>query len=92
MVVFIAIISVILFIFYFRDLKKNPITTKKMVIIAMMSGLSFMLSLIQFIKYTHGGGITLFSMLPIMILSLLYGRTAGITGGLIWGFLSLLVT
>ena len=40
MVVFIAIKSVILFIFYFRDLKKNPITTKKMVIIAMMSGLS----------------------------------------------------
>lgn len=90
MVVFIAIISVILFIFYFRDLKKNPITTKKMVIIAMMSGLSFMLSLIQFIKYPQGGGITLFSMLPIMILSILYGRTAGITGGLIWGFLSLL--
>ena len=90
MVVFIAIISVILFIFYFRDLKKNPITTKKMVIIAMMSGLSFMLSLIQFIKYPQGGGITLFSMLPIMILSILYGRTAGITGGLILGFLSLL--
>lgn len=61
-----------------------------MVIIAMMSGLSFMLSLIQFIKYPQGGGITLFSMLPIMILSILYGRTAGITGGLIWGFLSLL--
>ena len=31
MVVFIAIISVILFIFYFRDLKKNPITTKKII-------------------------------------------------------------
>ena len=90
MIIFIAIISAILFAFYFRDLKRNPITTKKMVVIAMMSGLSFMLSLIQFVKYPQGGGITLFSMLPIMILSLLYGRTAGITGGLIWGFLSLL--
>ena len=74
MVIFIAIISAILFAFYFRDLKRNPITTKKMVVIAMMSGLSFMLSLIQFVKYPQGGGITLFSMLPIMILSLLYGR------------------
>ena len=44
MVIFIAIISAILFAFYFRDLKRNPITTKKMVVIAMMSGLSFMLS------------------------------------------------
>lgn len=90
MVIFIAIISVIIFILYFRDLKRNPITTKKMVVIAMMSGLSFMLSLIQFVKYPQGGGITLFSMLPIMILSLLCGRTEGMTGGLIWGFLSLL--
>ena len=46
--------------------------------------------MIQFVKYPQGGGITLFSMLPIMVLSLLYGRTAGITGGLIWGVLSLL--
>ena len=60
------------------------------VFIAIISVILFMLSLIQFIKYPQGGGITLFSMLPIMILSILYGRTAGITGGLIWGFLSLL--
>lgn len=90
MVIFIGVISVMIFMLYFRDLKRNPINTKEMVVIAMMSGLAFMLSLIQFVKYPQGGGITLFSMLPIMVLSLLYGRTAGITGGLIWGVLSLL--
>ncbi|WP_370830460.1 energy-coupled thiamine transporter ThiT [Clostridium sp.] len=90
MVIFIGAISVIIFALYFRDLKRNPLTTKKMIVIAMMSGLSFMLGLIQFVKYPQGGGITLFSMLPIMVLSLLYGRTAGVTGGLIWGLLSLL--
>ena len=58
MVIFIGIISVIIFALYFRDLKRNPITTKKMIIIAMMSGLSFMLGLIQFVKYHQGGGIT----------------------------------
>ena len=51
MVIFIGVISVIIFALYFRDLKKNPITTKKMIVIAMMSGLSFMLGLIQFVKY-----------------------------------------
>lgn len=90
MVIFCGIISIIIFLVYFRDLKRNPITTKQMVIIAMLSGLAFMLSLIKFIRYPQGGGITLFYMIPIMMLSLIYGKTAGVTGGLILGFLILL--
>lgn len=90
MVILSGVISVLIFILYFMDLKKNPITTKQMVVISMMSSISFVLSLIRFIRYPQGGGITLFYMIPIMILSLLYGRTAGVTGGLILGFLFLI--
>lgn len=90
MIILIGVISIVIFLVYFRALKKNPITTKKMVVIAMMSGLAFMLHLIKFISYPQGGGITLFYMIPIMMLSLIYGTTAGVTGGLILGFLILL--
>lgn len=90
MVTIIGIASAIVFILYFIDLKKNPINTKQMVVIAMLSAVAFILSLIQFIKYPQDGGITLCSMMPVMILSLLYGRTAGLTGGIVFGLLSLL--
>ena len=43
-----------------------------------------------FISYPQGGGISLFSMLPIMLLSIFYGPTTGVTGGLIFGLLKLL--
>ncbi len=90
MTIIIGIAAVITFILYFLDLKKNPINTKQMVIIAMVSAISFILSLIQFIKYPQDGGISLCSMMPVMVLSLLYGRTAGLTGGIIFGLLSML--
>ena len=90
MTIIIGIASVIAFILYFLDLKKHPINTKQMIIIAMVSSISFILSLIQFIKYPQDGGISLCSMMPVMVLSLLYGRTAGLTGGIIFGLLSML--
>lgn len=90
MIVIIGIISAVLFALYFWDLKKNPVTTRQMVVISMMSGLAFMLNLIRFVRYPQGGGITLFYMVPIMVLSIVYGRTAGITGGLVLGFLIIL--
>lgn len=75
---------------YFMNLNKEKITTKMIVIIGMISALSFVLYLIQFIRYPQGGGISLFSMLPVMLLAILYGRTAGLTAGMIFGLLKLL--
>lgn len=90
MVTFIAIISMLIFLIYFIELKKSPITTKKMVLISIMSGLAFILNLIKFIRYPQGGGITLFYMTPIMMISIIYGKTAGVTGGLVLGILMLM--
>lgn len=90
MITLVGIVSIILFILYFIDLKKNRLSTKSMIITAMCSAISFILYQITFIKYPQGGGITLFSMLPIMLLSMVCGRTAGVTGGLIFGLLKLL--
>ena len=90
MITIIGIASTIILILYLIDLKKNPISTKQMVVIAMLSAIAFILSLIEFIRYPQDGGISLCSMMPVMLLSLLYGRTAGLTGGIIFGLLSLL--
>lgn len=75
---------------YAKDINKKKFATKEIVMIAMFSAISFILYMIQFIRYPQGGGITLFSMLPTMLLAILYGREAGLTGGLIFGLLKLL--
>ncbi|AYF53497.1 energy-coupled thiamine transporter ThiT [Clostridium botulinum] len=83
-------ISVLLLCCYVLKLKKEKFTTKKIVIISMFSGLAFILHMIPFVKYPQGGGITLFSMLPTMLLAILYGNAAGLTGGAIFGLLKLI--
>ena len=79
--ILIILISIGLFWIYIKDINKAKFTTKEIVVIAMFSAISFILYMIQFIKYPQGGGITLFSMLPTMLLAILYGRCAGVTGG-----------
>lgn len=86
----IALFTVCMFILYGISLKKNPLSTKRLVAIGMYSAIAFLLYLIHFISYPQGGGITLFSMLPIMLLSIFYGPTTGVTGGLVFGLLKLL--
>ena len=82
--------SIGFFIYYLKGLKNTKFTTKTVVMIGMFSAISFILYMIHFIRYPQDGGITLFSMLPTMLLAILYGRGAGLTGGLIFGLLKLL--
>ncbi|GAA0710962.1 energy-coupled thiamine transporter ThiT [Paraclostridium ghonii] len=86
----IILASIGFFIYYLKCVKDIKFTTKTVVIIGMFSAISYMLSMIQFIKYPQGGEISLFSMLPTMLLSVLFGNTVGITGGLVYGVLKLL--
>lgn len=83
-------ISIIIFILYLLDLKRIKFTTKHIVTIAMVSSIAFILSMIKIIQYPQGGSITLFSTAPIMLVSILYGRTVGVTSGLIYALISLL--
>lgn len=86
----IIVLSIVFFIYYIKGLKNTKFTTKTVVIIGMFSAISYILNMIEFIKYPQGGGISLFSMLPTMLLSILYGNPVGITGGLVYGILKLL--
>lgn len=86
----IGAISILLLVLYFMDLRKHKITTKEITMIGMSVAISYVLYMIPLVKYPQGGGLTFFSMLPIMLLSLVYGRTVGVTGGLIFGLLKIL--
>lgn len=90
MIILTGIVSIIIFVLYIMDVNKNKFTTKTMVITAMMSAIAYVLYMVPLIKYPQGGGITLMSMLPIMLLSILCGRTAGLTGGILFGLCKLL--
>ena len=81
--------SIAFFLYYLKGLKNTKINAKIIVTIGMFSAISYILSMIEFIKYPQGGGISLFSMLPTMLLSVLCGNTIGITGGLVSGLLKL---
>ncbi len=85
-----TIITSLLMIGYLWVVREEKFTTKKIVIIGMFSAMSFVLYLIQFIKYPQGGGISLFSMLPTLVLAVLYGYRLGLTAGLIFGLLKCL--
>lgn len=86
----VALIEFVLLALYILDLRKHKITTKEIVMIGLNVAISYVLYIIPLVRYPQGGGITFFSMLPIMLLSLVYGRTVGVTGGLIFGLLKTL--
>lgn len=86
----IGIFSLAFFTYYLKEVKKNKFDIRLMIIVSMFSALSYILYIIQFVKYPQGGGISLFPMMPILLLSLIYGNYAGLTGGLIFGILKML--
>lgn len=85
-----AITAIAILLLYLIDLRKQKFAIKTVVTIAMFSAISLILGMIQIVKYPQGGGISLFSMLPTMMLSILYGRRVGVTGGVIFGLLKML--
>lgn len=83
------IIGIIMFIICIREIRKTKFTTKLIFIIGIFSALAYVLNLIKFIRMPQGGSITLFSMLPVMLLSILYGKGVGLTSGILLGFLKM---
>lgn len=75
--------------------KKEPeahstFTTKKIVYGGICIALSFILSYIRLYKMPQGGSITLASMFPIILYSMVFGPIAGIVAGIAYGILQLI--
>lgn len=84
------IICLIPIAYYLLNIKKIKLDTKTMIVVSLFAACSIVLSKIKLIQYPQGGGIDLLSSLPILMISLLYGPTIGMTCGLITGILGLM--
>lgn len=89
--VILTIISVIILIFYVFMIKRYKFTTRDMAVIGIFSAAGFILSKLYIFHYPQGGGISLLSSFPLLFLGAYYSKEAGITAGLITGFLSMMI-
>lgn len=90
MILVIFLVSIFMFLFYLNEVKKTKFDTKLVVLIGVLSGVSFVLNMIKFIHMPQGGSITLFSMMPVMLIGIIYGKGSGMSAGIILGCLKML--
>lgn len=64
--------------------------TKKLVYGGICISISFVLSYIRILHLPQGGSITLASMFPLVLYSMVFGPVAGIVAGIAYGFLQLI--
>ena len=64
--------------------------TKKLVYGGICISISFVLSYIRIFHLPQGGSITLASMFPLILYSMIFGPVAGIAAGIAYGFLQLI--
>ena len=65
--------------------------TKKLITSAMLIALATVLSVLQPFQLPFGGGITVASMMPIVIIAYVYGTRAGLFAGFVYSLLQLLL-
>lgn len=86
-----TLLAVIILILVFIRIKKVKITTKILVQIALTVALSTILSFIKFYIFPQGGSINLASMLPILIIAMIYGPEIGFLTGFVYGIIDLIL-
>ena len=70
--------------------KSSKWTTKMLVTGAVCLAMSYLLSYLTLWEMPMGGSVTVFSMLPLMIFSWMYGVVPGMTAGAAYGLLQLI--
>lgn len=67
----------------------NDSTTKRLVISAMLIGLSVALGFVKLVDLPYGGSITMASLLPLMIIAYRYDLSWGFLCGLVYGIIKM---
>ncbi|BAK81705.1 energy-coupled thiamine transporter ThiT [Candidatus Arthromitus sp. SFB-rat-Yit] len=86
----ILILTIVFLGIYLFELKRIKFDTRLIIVIGIFSAIGYILNLFKFIRMPQGGSITFFSMLPVMIITFVHGRGAGLTSGLLLGVLKTL--
>ncbi len=81
------IIVVIIALSFLLDKNNTPLNTRCLSLAGVTVAMSFGLSYIKIFEMPQGGSITLFSLLPVMIFSYIYGTKKGVFVCLIYGVL-----
>lgn len=83
-----ALFSFIIFLIY---IKKIKLSTSAIVKIGLAIALSVVLDKITLFKMSQGGSVTPGSMIPIIIISFIYGPQVGMLSGFLFGFINLIL-
>lgn len=88
----ILIISIVGLVIASKNTKPSSSTihTKKIVYGGICISISFVLSYIRILHLPQGGSITLASMFPLVLYSMVFGPISGIIAGIAYGFLQLI--
>lgn len=81
-----ALVIILLVLIKSKNIKFNA---KMLTTIGIMLALTTVLDLIKIYNFPQGGGVTLGSMVPLILLSYFYGPLVGMLGGFLFGILSL---
>ncbi|MGL5244353.1 MAG: energy-coupled thiamine transporter ThiT, partial [Sarcina sp.] len=69
--------------------KSIKFTPKMLTTIGIAIALSTVLNMLKIYKFPQGGGITLASMIPLLLIAYMYGPLVGMLSGFVFGILSL---
>lgn len=83
-----ALFSFVVFLLY---IKKIKLSTSAIVKISLAIALSVVLDKITLFKMAQGGSVTPGSMIPIIIISFIYGPQVGMLSGFLFGFMNLIL-
>ena len=89
-VILILSILGLLYLSHKNDQTSSTAHTKKIVYGGICISISFVLSYIRIFHLPQGGSITLASMFPLILYSMIFGPVAGIVAGLAYGMLQLI--
>lgn len=82
-----VILTIGIFIISVKTLSGFKFNAKSMAIIAIMAAITLLLNMIKLVPFPQGGGFSLLSILPIMILSIIFGVREGLLCSIVVAFL-----
>ncbi|WP_163192749.1 energy-coupled thiamine transporter ThiT [Clostridium thermarum] len=87
----ITLIGVIILVLAVIKIKSVKINSRIMAQIGIVIALSTVLSMIAIVKMPYGGSVTLASMVPIILLSMVHGPEIGLLAGFLYGIVQFIL-
>ena len=88
---FLAIFGVLILVFGFIKIRKVKLSTKMIAQIGIALALSSVLQIFRLYHFPEGGSVTLGSLVPIIIIAIVYGPEVGFLAGFLHGMITLIL-